>query len=126
MPSAPSPPLIWANLALLFSVSFLPFFTAYMAENRMAPFTTACYAAVFLFVTITFTFFQREATRSLEAGHKLHAMLKAANRRNLAAFITYTLAIPASYIHPALSLGLILAISLSYVLPEATRRIGRL
>jgi uncharacterized membrane protein len=116
------PALIWANFGLLFSVSLIPFFTAYMAENRMAPFTTACYAGVFLLITIAFIFFQRSATRHLASDHKLKTMLRVANRRNLIALVTYSLAIPVSYFHSVLALALILGISLCYVIPEATRR----
>jgi uncharacterized membrane protein len=35
------PMVLWANLLALFPVSLIPFSTAYLAENRMAPFATA-------------------------------------------------------------------------------------
>jgi len=119
------PALIWSNFAFLFTVSLIPFFTAYMAENRMAPFTTACYAAVFLLVTIAFIFFQRSVARPLASDHKLRTMLHAANLRNRIALIAYTLAIPASYLSPILSLAMIFAVSLAYAVPPAIKRIER-
>src|SRR5271163_373679 len=51
--------VIWTNLAFLFFVSLIPFFTAYLADNRMNSFTTAVYAAEFLAITIAFMFFER-------------------------------------------------------------------
>jgi uncharacterized membrane protein len=53
------PMIIWANLLVLFFVSLIPFFTEYMAETRLAAFTTALYAGVFLLVTLTFIFLQK-------------------------------------------------------------------
>jgi len=48
------PKVIGANLVLLLFVSLIPFFTAYMAETRMDPLTTALYAGIFLSITISF------------------------------------------------------------------------
>ena len=36
--------LLWANSAVLFAVSLIPFATAYVAQTRLAPFPTAIYA----------------------------------------------------------------------------------
>jgi uncharacterized membrane protein len=54
-----TPPVLWPNLALLFFVSLIPFSTSYMAENRMASFTAAPYALIFLRITLAFIFFNR-------------------------------------------------------------------
>lgn len=46
--------LIWANFGHLFSVSFIPFLTAWIAETHFQPFPVAMYALVFLMVNITY------------------------------------------------------------------------
>jgi uncharacterized membrane protein len=48
------PMLVGANLFTLFTVSLIPFCTAYLAENRMASFPTALYAGVLLIATFAY------------------------------------------------------------------------
>src|SRR5690348_14236232 len=51
-----TPRLIWVNFAHLFSVSLLPFSTAWMAVSKLAPQPVAFYAAVFFLVNMTYVF----------------------------------------------------------------------
>jgi TMEM175 potassium channel family protein len=52
--TAATPRLIWFNFAHLFSVSLLPFATAWMAVSKLAPQPVAFYATVFLVVNATY------------------------------------------------------------------------
>jgi hypothetical protein len=45
-------------------------------------------------------------------------------RRNWIAMLLYALAIPAAYLHPAISLALILGVSLLYFAPDAVKRVA--
>jgi uncharacterized membrane protein len=49
-----TPRLMWFNFAHLFSMSLLPFSTAWMAVSRLAPQPVAFYAAVFFLVNVTY------------------------------------------------------------------------
>ena len=49
-----TPPLLWFNFAHLFSMSLLPFSTAWMAVSELGPQPVAFYAAVFFFVNATY------------------------------------------------------------------------
>lgn len=49
-----SPRLLWLNFAHLFSMSLLPFSTAWMAVSELAPQPVAFYAAVFFLVNATY------------------------------------------------------------------------
>ena len=112
-------PVIWSNLAFLFFVSLIPFFTGYVAETRMDPFPTALYAAIFLAITLAFMIFQRSITKQVVDIADARAMCEAGGRRNWIAAAIYALAIPAAYIHPAISLGLILIVGGLYFVPSA-------
>ena len=46
--------LLWFNFAHLFSMSLLPFSTAWMAVSELAPLAVAFYAAVFFLVNVTY------------------------------------------------------------------------
>jgi uncharacterized membrane protein len=109
----------WANLVFLFFVSLLPFSTAYMAETRMNSFPTALYAAVFLAITIAFSFLRGAIARQFGEDPALAAMDRLANRKDWAALLLYIVAIPAAYIYSALSLALILGVAVMYLyLPQ--------
>ena len=49
-----TPRLLWFNFAHLFSMSLLPFSTAWMAVSRLAPLAVAFYAFVFFLVNATY------------------------------------------------------------------------
>ena len=113
--------LLWTNLLMLFMVSLIPFFTEYMAETRMAPFSTALYAASFVLVDASFMLFEGGVARQIdpEDASTLQARRRA-NRRNWIALALYAAAVPAAYINPALSLAVILCNALLYVVPAAS------
>lgn len=46
--------LTWANFAHLFTVSLVPFSTAWIADSRLAPAPVSLYAAVFVLVNATY------------------------------------------------------------------------
>jgi uncharacterized membrane protein len=130
---------IWANFLFLFVVSLIPFSTAYIAETRISPIATAVYAAVFLGVNITFqllqavVFSQHVVPGGAESGltglqppdHAtvVHAeMIRAARKRSSISFVVYATAFLLAWVHPEISLGMILAVALLYVVPEAFGR----
>jgi uncharacterized membrane protein len=114
--------VIWSNLVFLFFVSLIPFFTSYMAENRMNSFTTALYAVNFLLITLAFHLFQWAITRQLAEEAELTRMARAATYRNWIALLLYALAIPAAFLHPAVSLALILVVAFLYFIPNSVKR----
>lgn len=110
--------LVGANLFSLFTISLIPFSTAYLAENQMAPFTTAFYAAVLLIATIAYLILQSTIQAQHDPGHEKSVRERRVNKRDWISFICFTLAVPAAYLHPALSLLLILTAVLFYFLPN--------
>jgi uncharacterized membrane protein len=107
---------------VLFFVLLIPFFTEYMAETRMAAFTTALYAGIFLLVTVAFIFLQKVVSGQLGSDPRLIAMDRAASKRNWIALAAYGIAIPAAYLHPAVTLVIILGIAAAYFIPDAFSR----
>jgi len=120
-----SAPVIWTSMGFLFFVSLIPFCTAYLAERRMDSFTTALYAVNFFLITVAFMFFQWSITRQIDMTSSENAAVRVANWRNWIALALYALAVPAAYLHPAISLSLILAVALLYFVPEAVKRVPR-
>ena len=109
--------LIWANTALLFCLSLIPFTTAYVAATHMAPFPTmvygalqfACgvaYAAAFAIIDAQ----RRDDTDFLD-GARLRLL------QNGAALAVYALATAVAAFSPFAALALFVVVAVAYVAP---------
>ena len=61
-----TPTLIWSNLAFLFTVSLIPFATAWMAATGIAAVPVALYALIFCLVNVTYSVFEHEVLNQPE------------------------------------------------------------
>jgi hypothetical protein len=68
--------------------------------------------------------FQKSVSRQLD-DPEIQAKDRGAVRRNWLAARLYAIAIPAAYIHPAISLALIITNARLYVVPDAFKAAGR-
>jgi uncharacterized membrane protein len=116
------PMILWANLLVLFFVSLIPFFTEYVAETHLHPFATALYAGIFLLVTAAFMLLQKVVAVQFGSDPGLKAMDRGASRRNWITLVAYALAIPAAWLHPAVTLFIILCSAVAYFIPDAFSR----
>ncbi len=114
--------ILYTNLLLLFLVSLIPFFTEYLAETRMAPFSTALYATSFVLVEVAFMLFESRVALQIEPDDlETQQARRLAHKRNWIALVLYAVAVPAAFLHPALSLAFILGNTLLYVVPDVYR-----
>jgi uncharacterized membrane protein len=115
-----NPAVIGTNLVFLFFVSLIPFFTAYVAETRLSSFSTAAYAGVFLCVTLVYILFEWAIWAQLK-GPAPQCTVDLVSWRNWVGLAFYALAIPAAYLHPAISLTLIFSVAVVYSTPHWRR-----
>jgi uncharacterized membrane protein len=112
--------ILWSNIVLLFFMSLIPFFTAYVGQTRMSPLSVLLYALSMFMAGIAF-YFLREAI----SVHHFHddGVMEAANRasarKNILALAFYVLAMAAAYWHPAVGMTLVLLVALTYLAPES-------
>lgn len=114
--------ILWANMALLFWLSLVPFTTAWMDETGGAAIPTALYAASFLMPAIAFFVLQR----AIIAEHgKDHALARAVGRdwKGKASPLAYALAIPAAFISPWITWALVAGVAVIWFVPD--KRIER-
>lgn len=110
-------PLIWSNFAQLFSVSLVPFSTAWIAQTRLAPIPVFIYATIFLLVNVTYLILVWEA---LCTDQSKGITMKGMRTMNVRSFFTIGLFIMAmlpAFKFPLWSLGLIWCALLSYLRP---------
>jgi uncharacterized membrane protein len=111
-------PILWTNIAVLFCMSLIPFFTEWMESTRLSAFPTAIYAAVMLVNGAAFSGLNRAVGRQSVANEELVLLERAALRKNLIAIAIYAVAIPVAYYRATLSLALISLVAVLYAIPS--------
>jgi uncharacterized membrane protein len=114
-----TPRLIWFNFACLFSISFLPFSTAWMAASHLAPQPVAFYAAASFVVNATYAALIQE----LIGRSDLAASVRKAMRiRALVTLGLFAVAAVVALKFPLVCLGICLCCFISYLTPEPLGR----
>jgi uncharacterized membrane protein len=114
--------ILWANMLLLFSLSLVPFATAWMGENQFAEVPTAVYGVVLLAAASCYYVLQWAIIRSQGPG----SVLKAAIGRDFkgrASLVMYLVAIPLALVQPWVACALYAAVAAMWLIPD--RRIER-
>ena len=97
--------VLWANLNLLFWLSFTPFVTGWMGENQFAPWPVALYGVVLLLAAIAYFIL----TRVLIALHGKDSVLANAlgeDFKGKSSAVLYALAIPLAFLSALASCGI--------------------
>jgi uncharacterized membrane protein len=114
--------ILWANLHLLFWLSLIPFVTAWMGENPLAPTPTALYGVVLLMDGVAYLILQKQILR-VEGPGSLLATALGPDKKGKISPVLYALGIGASFVHPTLAVLLYLLVALMWLVPD--RRIER-
>jgi uncharacterized membrane protein len=106
-----TPRILWFNFAHLFSMSLLPFSTAWMAVSGLAPQPVAFYAGVFFLVNATYTALIWEL---VDGGAARRIM----RLRSLATLCLFAIAAGVALKYPLAGLGICLCCLIVYLRPE--------
>jgi uncharacterized membrane protein len=109
--------LIWANNALLFCLSLIPFATAYVGETRLSPFATAIYAALQFACGLAFMLTYSTIVAQRRDDAEFMAAARARRMQNRIAIAVYFASIVIAAVSPASALALFLAVAVAYVVP---------
>jgi uncharacterized membrane protein len=115
--------ILWANMHLLFWLSLVPFTTAWMGETHFSSAPTSVYGVVLLASAIAYYILQRTIIRS-QGAHSVLAAAVGGDRKGKLSPVLYALAIPAAFVHPAISGALYVAVALIWLIPD--KRIERM
>jgi len=109
--------LIWANAALLFCLSLIPFATSYVGNTHMAPFPTMMYGALQFVCALAYSLLastigaQRRDEGEFMSGFRPRRALDSAS------LAVYALATALALVSPTAALVLFVLVSLAYVVP---------
>lgn len=111
--------ILWANMILLFFMSLIPFFTAYMGENHISTFSVTLYSSVMLICALSFTFLRKAISRHFKDDEDYMKIYRAASRKNNAAILFYVMAVAMAQFNVAISLCLLVLVASMYIVPTA-------
>jgi uncharacterized membrane protein len=114
--------ILWANLHLLFWLSLVPFFTAWMGENRFAPTPTALYGVVLLLAALAYYILQQTILRA-PGGNPVLATAVGSDWKAKLSLLIYGVSIASCLISQWIACALYVVVALIWMIPD--RRIER-
>jgi uncharacterized membrane protein len=115
--------VLWANLALLFWLTLVPFVIRWMDETHFAPLPTAAYGLVLTLAGIAYLILERSLIACNGPDSKL-ARAVGEDMKGKVSLLTYLLAIFLAFVHPWIALALYVGIAMMWFIPD--RRIESL
>lgn len=110
--------LLWFNFAHLFSMSLLPFSTAWMALSRLAPQPVSFYATVFFLVNATYIGLIRELIAEPSGDRAPLVVRKVMQLRSRGTLVVFGIAALVALRWPLAGLGMCVCCLILYVRPE--------
>jgi uncharacterized membrane protein len=117
-----SGPMLWANLHLLFWLSLVPFTTAWLGENELAPAPAAAYGIVLIAAAMAYFLLQRVIIHSQGDG-SLVARAVGRDLKGKASPFIYAVGILLSLVVPWLGVAVYTVVALIWLVPD--RRLER-
>jgi uncharacterized membrane protein len=114
--------VLWANLHLLFWLSLVPFATAWMGEEHLAPVPTALYGGVLMMAGIAYFILKTTLISAQGPGSRLEAALGSDFKGKISVVI-YLVAVALSFVDTRIAAALYVGVALMWLVPD--RRIER-
>jgi uncharacterized membrane protein len=114
-----TPRLLWSNFAHLFTVSLVPFSTAWVAGTRLGATPVALYAGVFVLVNATYLLLCWEGIDKLHAMELSPRMRQMMRMRSFGTLGVFALAAVVALKFPLAGMLLVCACLVLYLRPEA-------
>lgn len=109
--------LVWANMALLFALSLLPFTTAYIGRHLSSAPAAAIYLGSLLSPSLAYYWVQKVIRKTGRQDAAAQTYYRATNRKGLAASIVYAFAVPLCFVSSGIGLTLAGLVGLTWILP---------
>jgi uncharacterized membrane protein len=111
--------ILYANLAFLFCLSLLPFFTAYVLDHKMDSFSVCIYVISMMFTGASFLVLRLAIGHHLRRSGSLEREDMMAERKHWISILLYLVSIGLSFRHPLFALSLVALISILWIIPTA-------
>ncbi len=108
---------LWANLHLLFWLSLIPFATAWVGENHLAPWPVAVYGIVLLMAGVAYYILVQSLIR-LHGRSSILASLIGSDRKGKISVVLYAVAIPLAFVEPWVAAAFYIAVAIIWLVPD--------
>ncbi|HEX2937111.1 MAG TPA: TMEM175 family protein [Bacteroidales bacterium] len=110
--------IIWANMALLFALSLIPFTTGWMGENNFARLPVAVYAINLLFCSINFYILQKVIITVGTKDSALIDALRKQEKKGITSLLVYAASVGIAFIYPFISAFLFAVMAVWWLIPN--------
>lgn len=110
--------IIWANMSLLFTLSLVPFATAWMGENHFAHLPVALYGTVLLSCAIAYTILQKTIMAEKSQNERLRVALEKQEIKGKISSLLYIISIPCAFYYPWISASLYVIVAILWLVPD--------
>ena len=109
--------ILWANLHLLFWLSFFPFATAWSGDSQLAPVPTAVYGLVLLLAGIAYYTLEITIIRSQRPHSRLEAAV-GSDRKGIASVLLYALGVGLAFVNTSISALIYVGVAMMWLVPD--------
>lgn len=109
--------VLWANLALLFWLSLVPFVIRWIDESGFTPLPTAAYGIVLACAGVSYNILQRQLIAVNGAGSRLAVAVGTDLKGRLSIFL-YLAAIALAFVRPWIAIVLYVTVALIWLVPD--------
>lgn len=114
--------ILYANLAFLFCLSLLPFFTSWVLEKHLDPFSVVLYAISLLVTASGFFLLRRAVDCHLRDQGRFKEESAAEQRKHLASLAIYLVAIPLALLYPRFALTVLALVNVVWIIPTGATK----
>ena len=111
--------LLWSNIALMFSLSLVPFATAYLGEQVFSRDATLVYMGIMMLPSVTYMWLERTIRRTGSQTPEAIAYHERALRKGAAASALYAGGIALTFVSPWLGLACAALVAIFWFLPQS-------
>lgn len=110
--------IIWANMGLLFTLSLVPFTTAFIGENYFNEITMAAYCVNLIICALAYYILQKTIMAHYTHSTKLTIALKLQEKKGMLSMILYILSLIMSFYSITTTAILILITTILWIIPD--------
>lgn len=111
--------LVWNNMALLFSLSLVPFATAYLGEHHFSRNATLLYVGVLMVAAVFYLHLQNDIRRHGHHNETADAYYRAMDRKGQASFLLYATGFGLTFLSPWCGIAAAGAVAFLWFMPAS-------
>jgi len=109
--------VLWANLHLLFWLSFVPFITVWMGENHRVTVPVALYGSILFLSGLAYYILSR-ALIAVNGRDSALAIAVGKDFKGILSLVIYAVAIASSFVHTWISIALYISVAVMWFIPD--------